>query len=198
MVCHTQRYYAPLAEVRARVERGDLRLHHVVSRTAFLRRENVGWTGRRRSWVDSVVWHHGSHAVDTALFLLEDEVAEVRAVAGRPHPETGQPMDISVALRTRSGALASLVLSYNSHLGVTDYLLIGEEDTFRLEHGVLTSPAGVVSDGRGVDDMQSAAILAQNRVFVDGVRDGRATTPSADDVLATYRVLQEVDAQLSR
>ena len=49
---------------------GEVHPHAVVSRYMFQRRENVNWTGRRRSWTDNLLWHHGCHAVDAALWLL--------------------------------------------------------------------------------------------------------------------------------
>src|SRR5439155_3600576 len=55
MVCQTQRFWAPVAHLRELVETGRLHVSHVIHLTALLRRENIGWTGRRRSWVDSVL-----------------------------------------------------------------------------------------------------------------------------------------------
>jgi 2-hydroxy-4-carboxymuconate semialdehyde hemiacetal dehydrogenase len=183
MVCHTQRFWRPVAELRARVEQGTLHPLHVVSRTLMSRRENVGWTGRRRSWVDSVVWHHGSHAVDTALYLIGDDVEHVGAAGGRPHPETGGVMDVCITIRTRSGALASLVLSYNALLAANDLVVIGEEELVAID---ATSSAA----------MQDAAILAQNRAFVEAIAAGRQPEPSAASVARVYEVLQRVEDQL--
>jgi 2-hydroxy-4-carboxymuconate semialdehyde hemiacetal dehydrogenase len=197
MVCQTQRFWRPVAHVRRLVEAGRLDVLHVVSRTALLRRENVGWTGRRRSWIDSVVWHHGSHAVDTALWLLDGEVERVNAERGRPHPQTGDPMDIFVALRARSGSLASLVLSYNSHLAIGDVLVVGVEETFRLEGGTMTSSHGPDVEASGTAAMQEAAIAAQDEAFVRAVRTGEPAEPTAAGVLPVYRVLQRVDELLT-
>src|SRR5688572_10002749 len=63
MVCHTERFYPTLGEVRRRVAAGELHPHSIVSRFGFFRRENVNWVGRRRSWTDNLLWHHGCHAV---------------------------------------------------------------------------------------------------------------------------------------
>jgi 2-hydroxy-4-carboxymuconate semialdehyde hemiacetal dehydrogenase len=196
MVCQTQRFSRPVAHVRRLVDRGQLDVLCVISRTGLLRRENVGWTGRRRSWVDSVVWHHGSHAVDTALWLLDDEVEHVSAEQGRPHPTTGHPMDISIALRTRSGSLASLVLTYNSHLALTDALVVGAEETFRLEDDSVTSSQGQVLEPGGTDPL-TASIRAQNEAFLRAVRTGEPVEPTAAGVLPVYRVLQAVDDLLT-
>jgi len=198
LVCHTQRFWAPVAHLRALVEAGELDVQHVVSRTGLFRRENVGWTGRRRSWVDSVVWHHGSHAVDTALHLLGAEPERVAATAGRPHPETGRPMDVSIALRTATGSLATLALSYNSRLPLNDLVVIGEQESYRTEGGALLDSRGVVLPADDAAAMQAAAIAAQNAVFLRAVETGAPAEPSAAGVLPVYRALQEVDALLRR
>jgi 2-hydroxy-4-carboxymuconate semialdehyde hemiacetal dehydrogenase len=197
-VCQTQRFSEPVAHLRRLIEQEQLVAHHVVIRTTLWRRENVGWTGRRRSWVDNIVWHHGSHAVDTALWLLDDRVESVSAELGRRHPETGLPMDISIAIRTCSGALASLVLSYNSVTPLSDLLVIAEEDTFRLDGGVLTASAGPVVDCGDPANMQSAAIATQDKAFVRSIRTGEDAEPTPASLLPVYRVLQQVDDQLAR
>ena len=70
MVCHTQRYAAPLIQARRMIASGEVRPRAMVSRYLLDKRENVSWTGRRRSWTDNLLWHHGCHAVDAALWLL--------------------------------------------------------------------------------------------------------------------------------
>jgi 2-hydroxy-4-carboxymuconate semialdehyde hemiacetal dehydrogenase len=192
MVCHTQRYWPPIAELHGLVASGRLDLLHVISRTCMPRRENVGWTGRPRTWVDSAVWHHGSHLVDTALWLLGGEVEHVTALAGRPHPRTGAPMDVSIALRTSSGSLASLVLSYNSALRISDGVFIGEQDSYRSDGGMLASSSGLVVDVGSPEAAQERAVLAQDGAFVRAVLGGAPAEPTAASVQPVYAVLQQV------
>jgi 2-hydroxy-4-carboxymuconate semialdehyde hemiacetal dehydrogenase len=198
MACHTQRYWGPVAELHRLVQAGELDLLHVISRTCMLRRDNTGWTGLQRSWTDSAVWHHGAHLVDTARWLLGDEVEHVTALAGRPHPRTGDPMDVSIAFRSRSGSLASLVLSYNSTIRASDALFIGEQDTYRTNGATLTSSAGVVLDLGTVDASQEAAVLAQDRDFVRAVTDRAPNGLAAAAVRPVYAVLQQVHDMLAR
>jgi len=190
MVCHTQRFNRPVAHLRRLVEEGRLDIQHIVTRTGLFRRRAIGWTGRPRSWTDSVLWHHGAHAVDTALWLLDDEVERVSAEIGRRHSETGLPMDIAIALRFRFGALATHVLSYNSRLSIDDVLVVGEEETFRIEGGNLAGSKGPVIAGT-VDVMDS--IRTQDEAFVRAVTRGDSVKPTAEDVLPVYRVLQKVE-----
>ena len=52
--------------------------------------------GRRRSWTDNLLWHHGCHAVDAALWLLGAAEVEVAAEVALPGGELGIPMDLSI------------------------------------------------------------------------------------------------------
>ncbi|MGH2371169.1 MAG: Gfo/Idh/MocA family protein, partial [Chloroflexota bacterium] len=70
MVAHTHRYYPAMQQAHQLVRSGQLTLHNMVARYMFLRRENVGASGYVRSWTDNLLWHHGQHATDLALWLL--------------------------------------------------------------------------------------------------------------------------------
>jgi 2-hydroxy-4-carboxymuconate semialdehyde hemiacetal dehydrogenase len=196
MVCHTQRFWGPVARLRERVEADRLHIHHLVHLTALLRRENVGWTGVRRNWVDSVLWHHGSHAVDTALWLLNDAPAVVTATAGHRHPETGLPLDIDIAIRMGSGSLASLVLSYNSMQSISEFIAIAEEDAFRLTGGTLAGSRESVTFG-DTAAMQSAAVAAQDDLFVRAIVDGASAWPTPLSLLPVYHALQDAADQIN-
>src|SRR5439155_1795908 len=67
MVAHTERFFPALHELRRQIEAGELHPHHLDCRWFFLRRSNVNWEGRRRSWTDNLLWHHACHVVDPAL-----------------------------------------------------------------------------------------------------------------------------------
>src|SRR5438876_11964686 len=104
MVAHTQRFFPALIELRRRIEAGELHPHHLDCRWFFLRRSNVNWEGRRRSWTDNLLWHHACHVVDAALWLLGGgKPGAVRAQFGPPHPELGIPLDLDLQFRVPVG-----------------------------------------------------------------------------------------------
>ena len=82
MVCHTQRFWAPVEHLRRLVAHGVIQPLHIGLVRAMHRRENIGWTGRKRSWVDDILWHHGAHAIDTATCLLGERITDVVGHAG--------------------------------------------------------------------------------------------------------------------
>ena len=197
MVCHTQRFWAPMRGLRERVDGGELTVHHVVARTAMRRRENVGWTGRRRTWVDHALWHHGSHLVDAALWLLGGSVAHVSAEAGQRDATTGSPLDVAIAIRTEAGGLATIALSYNSLLPVSDMLVIGEQDAFRIDGARLESASGALAGSGDPAAMQDDALRAQDAAFVRALRGGDPAGPTASDVVPVYRALQHASDHLT-
>src|SRR4029077_16591853 len=121
MVCHTQRYYPALVEARRRIADGELHVHHVVSRYGFLRRENVNWMGRRRSWTDNLLWHHGGHAVDTSMWLLGATNGTVTSQVALPSAPLNIPLDLDILIRTPSDQLITVGMSYNSRFNYNEY-----------------------------------------------------------------------------
>lgn len=193
MVAHSQRFIPSLAALRERVAAGSLRVYHLMGRFGTFRRENVGWTGRRRSWTDSLLWHHGCHLVDFALWLLDAREVEVAGQVAHPDPRTDIPMDLDLLLRTPAGQLIALSLSYHTHLPLTDYLIVGEEESLHFDRGRLVGPDGVRDDpgARGLDYMQPAW-EAQGREFLAALQEGRAPSVSGADALPALAVLQKI------
>jgi 2-hydroxy-4-carboxymuconate semialdehyde hemiacetal dehydrogenase len=197
MVAHTQRYYPGLQVARGLVRKGELSLCAVTSRIGILRRENVGLTGYRRSWTDSLLWHHCCHAVDMALWLLEIDRpggVDVTSMMAIPDEVTGTPLDLSIVLRTARGQLATVVGSYNSHLSVSDYWMIGRENALSFSDGALRGADHVVYDPASHPDAVDS-VCAQDREFIAAVRTGGPPAVSANDVLPALDVLQRVQDQ---
>ncbi len=197
MVAHSERFIPSLAALRERVVRGELHLHHLVGREMCLRRQNVGWTGRERSWTDSLLWHFGCHVVDFSLWMLGAERVEVLSQVARADPRTGVPMDLDLLMITPRNQLASISLSFHSHFDVHEYLLIGEEETFQFDRGRLTSSVGLVDDP-SLDglDYYRLSWEAQNREFLAAIREGRPPTMDGAAALPALAVLQQIEDRL--
>ena len=191
-VCHTLRYWEPLDTLHAWLRDGEHRVQHVVARALSLRHENVGWTGRQRSWTDDLLWHHGGHVIDEVLRLLPGAVERVEAAVGPVWPVSGLPMDYGITLRTADGALATIALSYNARIGASDYLVITDKDTLSITGADVRASGGPVVKGRDVAQTQEAAVLAQDRDFLDAVTTGRPPIAAASEILPVLAVQQAV------
>jgi 2-hydroxy-4-carboxymuconate semialdehyde hemiacetal dehydrogenase len=195
MACHTQRFLPPIGRLRELVSTGSFAPLSLAGITGLYRRENVGWTGKPRDWVDSLVWHHGAHAVDTALWLLDDKVHTVRAMRGRPDPRTAMPMDISVSITTQAGRLATLALSYNAFTTINELVFIGDSDSYRIHDWTLANAAGEQLY-EPTDALLRAAVYRQDELFVQNVMGDLRDGPSVADVLPVYRTLQRIHDEI--
>lgn len=186
-VAHTQRYNAALLELRRRIAEQELTPHHVVCRWFFLRRENVNWMGRRRSWTDNLLWHHACHVVDAAMWLLGARSAgSVRAQFGPAHPELGIPLDLDLQFQC-GPTLVTIAMSYNSTWPRHDYFVIGKEASLEFRDGKLWGADGVVFAPEGPDQ----SILNQDLEWVQAIREDRSPAVSPTAVLPAMRVLQD-------
>jgi 2-hydroxy-4-carboxymuconate semialdehyde hemiacetal dehydrogenase len=197
MVCHTERFEAGLMEARRRVAEGELHPTAAFSRYMFHRRENVNWMGRRRTWTDNLLWHHGCHAVDALLWLLGADDADVKAQVAAPSGPLDIPMDLAVGLRTPANQVASVAMSYNTHLPFHDYLLIGQETTLLYDSGTLYDRDRVVVQ-KGGEASFEAAVRRQNAEFLAALRERREPESSAASVLPTMALLDRIDKAMQR
>jgi len=196
MACHTQRFWGPVRRLADGVRQGEIRSCQVRIARGMNRRENIGWSGRKRAWVDDILWHHGAHAVDTAALLLGEEIAAIVGCAGVRHPETGKPLDVALSLATASGRIGSILLSYNSLISINDFLLVAEEDAFEFSAGKLRDSFGRTLMQGAEAEMQRLAMHAQNRQFIDGITQGSPIETAAARVLPVYATLQDAASHL--
>jgi 2-hydroxy-4-carboxymuconate semialdehyde hemiacetal dehydrogenase len=183
MVCHTHRYRSQTQAAKQRIMAGELTLHHIISRYVFFRRENRDLTGKARSWTDNLLWHHGGHATDLCLWLLGiTDVAglSVTSQIALPDQKMASFLDLTVLVRTPLDQLVSVNMSYNSHVSLYDYLLIGREESLALP-------------GQGPDPVDG--IAAQDHDFLTAVREGSEPAISAESVLPALWVLQQAQDQ---
>jgi 2-hydroxy-4-carboxymuconate semialdehyde hemiacetal dehydrogenase len=196
MAAHTRRFNPSHQWVHRRVTAGELTLQHLVVTTFFFRRENKNALGRPRSWTDHLLWHHACHTVD--LFIHQTgEVPEVAwAQQGPPHPTLGIAMDMTVALRSPSGALCTLALSFNNDgpLGTT-FRYIGDTGTYVAVYDDLVDGEGKPVDLSGLG-VAIDGIENQDREFVTAVREGREPEASVARCLPAMQVLDRLEREL--
>ena len=191
MVAHTMRFWPTLAAARQYIAEGDLRVHSIFIHYGFLRRENVNWQSRRRSWTDNLLWHHGCHAVDTALWLLGEPAQDAVGYMGPPHAALGIPLDLAVSLRTPREQVVSCALSYNTMRPLLEILIIGEESTLAVRDGKLLDPRDRILAAGGESE-EASAVYLQDIEFVSAIRQEREPLVSGEAVLPTMRALQAV------
>lgn len=196
MVCHTQRFWPNRMLAHDIVAAGRLRPYHVVYRHLMLRRDTVNWMGRRRSWVDDLLWHHGCHAVDTALWLLGATEGRVASGAVRRRERNGSPMDVGIVVQAPDDRLATVALSYDSHIEVKDCQVIGEEDTLWLDDERLRNSKEWLFDPGPGDRTKERARRLQAEEFLSAVREGREPATGVQAIRPAMAVLQAAQDQI--
>src|SRR5690606_8190620 len=113
MVGHTRRFNPSHQLVHNRITAGEFAVQQMDVQTYFFRRSNTNAKGEPRSWTDHLLWHHAAHTVD--LFAYQaGRIVQANAIQGPIHPELGIAMDMSIQLKSESGAICTLSLSFNN------------------------------------------------------------------------------------
>ena len=164
--------------------------------TFFFRRENKNALGRPRSWTDNLLWHHACHTVDLFIHQTGEVPAVAWAQQGPPHPTLGIAMDMTVGLRSPSGALCTLALSFNNDgpLGTT-FRYIGDTGTYVAVYDDLVDGEGKPVDLSGLGVAEDG-IENQDREFVMAVREGREPEASVARCLPAMQVLDRLEREL--
>ncbi|WP_397473030.1 Gfo/Idh/MocA family oxidoreductase [Pusillimonas sp.] len=197
MCGHTRRFNPSHQYVRRRIDAGEFRLQHLVAQTYFFRRSNINALGEPRSWTDHLLWHHAAHTVD--LFLYQDggQITQAHIVQGHVDAQLGIALDMSIQLRSSTGALCTLALSFNNEgpLGTT-FRYIGDTATYIASYDDLYTGADKKIDVSGVA-VSMNGIELQDREFVAAILEGRESRASAASVLPCYEVLDRLEQQLA-
>ena len=195
MVGHTRRFNPSHQYVHNKIAAGELVIQQMDVQTYFFRRKNINAKGEPRSWTDHLLWHHAAHTVD--LFAYQTgRIVEAHALQGPIHATLGIAMDMSIQLKSETGAICTLSLSFNNDgpLG-TFFRYIGDNGTWIARYDDLFT-----GKEEPVDVSQVAVsmngIELQDREFIAALRERREPNSSVAQVLDCYRVLGELDNQL--
>jgi 2-hydroxy-4-carboxymuconate semialdehyde hemiacetal dehydrogenase len=195
MVGHTRRFNPSHQWVHNKITAGELNLQQMDVQTYFFRRRNINAKGEPRSWTDHLLWHHAAHTVD--LFAYQaGRIVQANAIEGPIHPELGIAMDMSIQLKSESGAICTLSLSFNNDgpLG-TFFRYIGDTGTYIARYDDLVNGKEEPIDVSKVD-VSMNGIELQDREFIAAIREGREPNSSVGKVLDCYRVLGNLERQL--
>ena len=195
MVGHTRRFNPSHQWVHKKIVAGELNVQQMDVQTYFFRRTNINAKGEPRSWTDHLLWHHAAHTVD--LFAYQaGRIVQANAVQGPKHPELGIAMDMSIQLRSETGAICTLSLSFNNDgpLG-TFFRYICDNGTYIARYDDLVTGREEPVDVSKVD-VSMNGIELQDREFVAAIREGREPNSSVAQVLPCYEVLGQLEQQL--
>lgn len=196
MAGHTRRFNPSHQWVNRKISAGDLRIQQMDIQTYFFRRKNINAAGGERSWTDHLLWHHAAHSIDLFQYQTGEKIVSANAIQGPLHPELGIAMDMSIQLKTTSGIICTLSLSFNNDgpLG-TFFRYICDNGTYVASYDDLYDGYNKAVDVSDVD-VSMNGIELQDREFFAAIRDGRQPNSSIAEVLPCYEIMHQLETQL--
>ena len=197
MVGHTRRFNPSHQWLHSRFIKGDLNIQQMDVQTYFFRRTNMNAKGEPRSWTDHLLWHHAAHTVDLFAYQAGSSIVKANAIQGPLHNELGIAMDMSIQLQADNGAICTLSLSFNNDgpLG-TFFRYICEKGTYIARYDDLVNGREESIDVSAID-VSMNGIELQDREYFAAIAEGREPNSSVSRVMDCYRVLHELEQQLT-
>ena len=197
MCGHTRRFNPSHQWVNHKIKAGEFNIQQMDVQTYFFRRTNMNALGQARSWTDHLLWHHAAHTVDLFAYQAGSPIVKANAVQGPIHPALGIAMDMSIQLQAANVAICTLSLSFNNDgpLG-TYFRYIGDTGTYLARYDDLYTGKEEQIDVSKVD-VSMNGIELQDREFFAAIKEGREPNSSVAQVLPCYKVLHNLEQQLS-
>ena len=193
MCGHTRRFNPSHQWVHKKIKAGEFNIQQMDVQTYFFRRTNMNALGQARSWTDHLLWHHAAHTVDLFNYQTGGQVVAAHALQGPIHPNLGIAMDMSIQLKSSTGSILTLSLSFNNDgpLG-TYFRYIGDTGTYIARYDDLFNGKEEKIDVSKVD-VSMNGIELQDREFIAAIREKREPNSSVAQVLACYQTLHQLE-----
>ena len=197
MVDHVRRFNPSHQWVHNRIKSGEINIQQMDVQTYFFRRTNMNALGKPRSWTDHLLWHHACHTVDLFIYQTGEVPTEVFGLQGPQHPELGIAMDMTIGMKSPSGALCTLSLSFNNDgpLG-TFFRYICDNGTYIASYDDLYDGRNEPIDLSGIAVSNNGIELA-DREFISAIKEGREPNSSVAQGLAAMQVLDAIEKTMS-
>jgi len=196
MVGHVRRFNPSHQWVKTRIDAGEFNIQQMDAQTYFFRRTNTNAKGEARSWTDHLLWHHACHTIDLFMYQTGEIPTEVMGLQGPAHPDLGIAMDMTIGLKTPTGKLCTLSLSFNNDGPFGSFFrYIGDSGTYLARYDDLF-------DGKDAPIDLSAVAVSNNgielidREFISAIQDGREPNSSFAQGLAAMQVMQKLEDQM--
>jgi len=184
--------------IHNKIKAGELKVLQMDVQTYFFRRSNLNALGQARSWTDHLLWHHACHTVDLFQYQTGETASQAFGLQGPMHPELKIAMDMSIGLKTPSGAICTLSLSFNNNgpLG-TYFRYICDNGTYIARYDDLFDGKEAPIDLSGVA-VSNNGIELIDREFFAAIKEGREPNASVAQVLPAMETLDRIERSFDR
>ena len=198
MAGHVRRFNPSHQWVHNKIIAGELSVQQMDIQTYFFRRTNMNAKGEPRSWTDHLLWHHACHSIDLFRYQAGEEVTEVHAIQGPTHPDLGIAMDMSILMKTETGKLCTLSLSFNNNGPLGSYFrYICDNGTYIASYDDLYDGHNNQIDVSGVDISLNGIELI-DREFVSAILEEREPNSSLEQCLPAMRIMHEIEQKMTK
>jgi len=193
MAGHVRRFNPSHQWIRRRIAKGELNIQQMDVQTYFFRRTNMNAAGKPRSWTDHLLWHHACHTVDLFHYQTGEVTSDCYAVQGPANPKLGIAMDMGILLKTPSGAICTLSLSFNNDGPIGSFF------RYICDNGTYNAYYDDLADGKKnpVDlskvDVSMDGIELEDREFIAAIRQRREPNSALSQVLPCMEVLGRLE-----
>jgi 2-hydroxy-4-carboxymuconate semialdehyde hemiacetal dehydrogenase len=190
---HVRRFNPSHQWVHRRIEKGELKIQQMDVQTYFFRRSNMNAAGKPRSWTDHLLWHHAAHTVDLFQYQAGETVSDCYAVQGPVNPQLGIAMDMGIVMKTPSGSICNLSLSFNNDGPLGSFFrYICDNGTYNAYYDDLVDGKKNPIDLSKVD-VSMDGIELEDREFIDAIKAKREPNSSLAQVLPAMKVLGRLE-----
>lgn len=198
MAGHVRRFNPSHQWVHNKIVAGELSIQQMDIQTYFFRRTNMNAKGEPRSWTDHLLWHHACHSIDLFRYQAGEEVTEVHAIQGPVHPDLGIAMDMSILMKTESGKLCTLSLSFNNDGPLGSYFrYICDNGTYIASYDDLFDGHNKQIDVSDVDVSLNGIELI-DREFVSAILEKREPNSSLQQCLPAMKIMHEIERKMTQ
>ncbi len=197
MAGHVRRFNPSHQWMHRQFQAGDLAIQQMDVQTYFFRRTNMNAKGEARSWTDHLLWHHACHTIDLFLYQTGEDIAEVHAIQGPKHADLGIAMDMAILMKTATGKLCTLSLSFNNDgpLG-TYFRYICDNGTYLARYDDLFTGKEEQIDVSKVDVSMNGIELI-DREFINAIIEKREPNGSLRQCLPAMKIMHEIEQKLT-
>ncbi len=195
---HTRRFNPSHQWIHKKVLAGELKIQQMDVQTYFFRRKNINAAGKPRSWTDHLLWHHAAHTIDLFQYQTGEAATQVTAMQGPMHPELKIAMDMNIGLRTPSGVICTLSLSFNNDGPIGSFF------RYICDNGTYLAVYDDLFDGKQnkIDvskvDVSMNGIELQDREFLAAIKEGREPNSSVAQVLPTMEIMDKAEKMMNK
>ncbi len=196
MVGHVRRFNPSHQWIKQRIDAGEFNIQQLDAQTYFFRRTNTNAKGEPRSWTDHLLWHHACHTIDLFLYQTGEIPSEVFGLQGPAHPELGIAMDMTIGMKTPTGKLCTLSLSFNNDGPFGSFFrYIGDSGTYIARYDDLFDGNEKPIDLSKVA-VSNNGIELIDREFIAAIQEGREPNSSFAQGQAAMKVMQQLEDQM--